>query len=261
MGFATITDWEYYETEGARRNPLDPNQPLRTVAELDGPAVRLWEARVARGPLRNTRMLLKEFLPAARDVAEQELRVYTDLVDTFPASEDFGDAPVATLRGWFITSIEVESLQFRSRWQDRFPRAPVPTPGNVWLAFRWDAFTPMSELARRASAKEKSLFDRLRMPTVWGVQLPSPPPVLLSGGQRPGGVSSAPLPPAKALFLRHLVKESLCALVFLHERGVVHRSLGAPSVAVSSCDDADAARLQVKLRDFGFLVCGCAYAQ
>ncbi len=29
----------------------------------------------------------------------------------------------------------------------------------------------------------------------------------------------------KALYLRHLFKECLCALVFLHERGVVHRSL------------------------------------
>jgi hypothetical protein len=85
MGYATITDWEYY----LARNPLDPNQPLRTV-DAAGPSVRLWEARVARGPLRNARMLLKEYFASARDVAETELRVYTDLVDTYPRSEDFG---------------------------------------------------------------------------------------------------------------------------------------------------------------------------
>jgi hypothetical protein len=137
MGYATITDWEYYGS----RNPLDPNQPLRTVDQA-GPAVRLWEARVARGPLRNARMLLKEYLPTACEVAEQELRVYADLVDTFPENEDFGDAPVATLRGWFKTSVEVESLRFRSNWQDRFPRSPVPLPGNIWLCFRWDSYKP-----------------------------------------------------------------------------------------------------------------------
>ena len=109
-----------------------------------GPSVRLWEARVARGPLRNARMLLKEYFSSAREVAETELRVYTDLVDTYPSSEDFGDAPVATLRGWFVTSSEVDSLRFRSDWQDRFPRAPVPKAGNIWLAFRWDSYKPMS---------------------------------------------------------------------------------------------------------------------
>ena len=106
--------------------------------------MRLWEARVARGPLRNARMLLKEYFSSAREVAETELRVYTDLVDTYPGSEDFGDAPVATLRGWFVTSSEVDSLRFRSDWQDRFPRAPVPKAGNIWLAFRWDSYKPMS---------------------------------------------------------------------------------------------------------------------
>jgi hypothetical protein len=145
MGYATITDWEYYQG----RNPLDPNQPLRTVDQA-GPAVRLWEARIARGPMKNARMLLKEYLPAAKEVAEQELRVYTDLVDTFPSSEDFADAPVATLRGWFKTSVEVESPRFRMQWQDRFPRAPLPKPGNIWLAFTWDSFKPMSGVGRRA---------------------------------------------------------------------------------------------------------------
>lgn len=182
MGYATITDWEYYQG----RNPLDPNQPLRTVDQA-GPAVRLWEAKVARGPLKNSRMLLKEYLPAAREVAEQELRVYTDLVDTvcidfnrhvcmrviegvcaemhvfgqFPMTEDFGEAPVATLRGWFKTSTEVRTLRFRTEWQERFPRAPVPRAGNIWLAFRWDSFKPMSGLLASSASFSFLLPGRL----------------------------------------------------------------------------------------------------
>lgn len=243
MGYATITDWEYYERDGLRRNPLDPEQPLRTVDQA-GPAVRLWEARVARGPLRNARMLLKEYLPAAKEVAEQELRVYTDLVDTYPSIEDFGDAPVATLRGWFKTSAEVESLRFRSDWQDRFPRAPLPRAGNIWLAFRWDQFKPMSELAQN-TRKEKTVWDKIKMPKVWGVALPGPPPLTI--GAREGTDMTQ-----KSGYLKALIKECISSLVFLHERGVVHRSLGSPSVGLSSYQQTDAAQLQVKLRDFGF---------
>ncbi len=39
--------------------------------EAAGASVRLFEARVARGSLMGARMLLKEYLPAARDVARQ----------------------------------------------------------------------------------------------------------------------------------------------------------------------------------------------
>jgi len=241
MGYATITDWEYYQG----RNPLDPNQPLRTVDQA-GPAVRLWEARVARGPLKNTRMLLKEFLPDAREVAEQELRVYTDLVDTYPATEDFGDAPVATLRGWFKTSVEVRSLRFRTEWQQRFPRAPVPQAGNVWLAFRWDAFKPMSELAQTTSTKEKTFWDKLTMPVVWGVSLPAPPSLALRAPPQDAATAQ------RYVYISNLILQSIASLVFLHERGVVHRSLGSPSVSLSTYEAGEGQGLAVKLRDFGF---------
>ena len=39
--------------------------------EAAGPSVRLFEARIARGSLMGARLLLKEYLPAARDVAQQ----------------------------------------------------------------------------------------------------------------------------------------------------------------------------------------------
>ncbi len=51
-----------------------------------------------------------------------------------------------------------------------------------------------------------------------------PAPAALSIGLR-GGEVGPPQFARKALYLRHLIKECLCALVFLHERGVVHRSL------------------------------------
>ena len=71
---------------------------------------------------------------------------------------------MATLRGWFVTSSEVDSLRFRTDWQDRFPRAQVPKAGNIWLAFRWDSYKPMSELARSSSTQEQTFWDKLSMP-------------------------------------------------------------------------------------------------
>lgn len=61
------------------------------------------------------RMLLKEYFPSAKELASQELRVYTDLIEDWNArmdGQDFGDAPVATLRGWFETSFEVRQVTF-----------------------------------------------------------------------------------------------------------------------------------------------------
>ena len=82
MGFATLTDWEYY---GGARNPLDPATPSRTL-DASGTTVRLFAARVARGSLQGARVQLKEFFPRAEDIARQELRVYTDLIQSCPGS-------------------------------------------------------------------------------------------------------------------------------------------------------------------------------
>jgi hypothetical protein len=125
-----------------------------------------------------------------------------------------GDAPVATLRGWFVTSSEVDSLRFRTDWQDRFPRAQVPKAGNIWLAFRWDSYKPMSELARSSSTQEQTFWEKLSMPVVWGVTLPGPPAISIGGRQRERNDGAR-----ASLYLRNLIKESIAALVFLHDRG------------------------------------------
>lgn len=70
--------WEYFGE--SPRNPMDPTTPSRTV-ETQGPSIRLFEARVARGSLMGARMLLKEYFPGAKELATQELRVYSDIVE------------------------------------------------------------------------------------------------------------------------------------------------------------------------------------
>eukprot|EP00287_Rhodomonas_sp_CCMP768_P011246 CAMPEP_0196721128 /NCGR_PEP_ID=MMETSP1091-20130531/3771_1 /TAXON_ID=302021 /ORGANISM="Rhodomonas sp., Strain CCMP768" /LENGTH=575 /DNA_ID=CAMNT_0042062529 /DNA_START=9 /DNA_END=1736 /DNA_ORIENTATION=+ len=228
MGYATVTDWEYYTP----RNPLDPEAPSRTY-EASGAAVRLFEAKIARGSLMNARVLLKEYFPRAREIAEQELRVYTDLVtawDDVAPDEDFADAPVATLRGWFQTTEECERASFRENWKNRFPKVAPPGAGNLWLLFRWQGNKAMSEFAR-SLASPVSFWDQLSAPVF---------------GPRKSNLNT------QFYFLRNLVKECLAALTFLHERGVIHRSIGPSSVTMNTFDVIEGDRLQVKLRDFGF---------
>jgi serine/threonine protein kinase len=52
--------------------------------------------------------------------------------------------------------------------------------------------------------------------------------------------------------LRSIARGSLQALAYCHEQGVVHGALGSGSVMLSTFDDRSAARLVVKLDNFGF---------
>mmetsp|Transcript_21816 Transcript_21816/g.34197 ORF Transcript_21816/g.34197 Transcript_21816/m.34197 type:complete len:281 (-) Transcript_21816:1114-1956(-) len=52
--------------------------------------------------------------------------------------------------------------------------------------------------------------------------------------------------------MRKLIHECLSALSFIHERGVIHRSLGASSVSLNTFDVVESQSLEVKLQDFGF---------
>lgn len=52
-------------------------------------------------------------------------------------NEDFENAPVATLRGFFETTTEVVKPAFQASWVEQFPRVDPPQPGNLWLVFRY----------------------------------------------------------------------------------------------------------------------------
>ena len=72
LGFATETEWDYF---GGERNPLDPNQPQRTV-ESQPMVVRLFDAQLIDG----RRVLLKEFIGGTREIGQNELDVYSYLL-------------------------------------------------------------------------------------------------------------------------------------------------------------------------------------
>jgi serine/threonine protein kinase len=118
---------------------------------------------------------------------------------------------------------------FVNNWRERFPRSNPPDPGNIWLVFRLDSGSALPKLYNDRS-KPASFWDKLSAPAM--------------GGSAAGA--------AEARFIRQVMKNSIAALAFLHDRQVLHRSVSAPSIVLSSINAEDSSSLRVKMQDFGF---------
>jgi len=226
QGWLEVTEWEY-RGEGAQLARL--TQPGTTV-ERSNSVVRLYEARVVRGPLRNSRVLLKEFLEeAGRQLWQKEADAYALLCGVgaqfrgeYVAS--IGDAPIATFLGTFVGDTSFQSSSFGERWSRALPNAgDPPVVGSPWLVFRWEGTATAAGLLR------------YRQPSQFGDRL---------------------FPDAAfnrlARYLRVLMRKSLAALDFVHTRGVVHKSIGLESILLNTVDATLVNDLDVRLKDFGF---------
>ncbi|CAM9659551.1 unnamed protein product, partial [Phaeothamnion confervicola] len=217
LGFIEITDWEYY---GGRSNPLDPTTPTRTW-NTSGTAVRLFDAKTSK----NERVILKEFLPDMRDIAMAEAEMHERLTSSWEArhGEGAGEPPVAALMGSLVADDTFGSRRFIEKWVGKFPTVTPPRPGNIWLVFRWDG---LSTFAGFPGAKqEREFFDLVNPAGKWV---------------------------RRGAFVREMMRGALEATAFLHEAGVVHRSIGSSSFRMSSTDERFPNSLQVRLADLGF---------
>ncbi len=222
MGFKTITEWKYKD-DAIDRNPL---YPKKTVDDTPA-AVRLYDAVVLSPPdLRNARVVLKEFQGEASELAQNELEIYRALYD----SERGTDIPVVRLLGKFVTDASFDRDQFREFWSNRFPNSPTaPKSGVPFLVF------PLGEsLYSAAQGAANSNRELNEIPSIFKA-------FTLSSLQR-----------RKQLYARSLCAQAARALREVHRSGIVHRSLGLSSLAVSSVDLNSAWSLSVRLRDFGF---------
>ena len=140
LGFATEVEWQYYsDGEKRNRNPLDPNQPSRTV-EASGISVRLFQGELFGGE----KVLLKEYLSCAREIGENELSMYTLLCD------DGKENPVqlGSLLGHMQSDSSFDSAVFRDNWSRSIPSTPPPASGNLWLVFRWEGLATVGAFPR-----------------------------------------------------------------------------------------------------------------
>lgn len=229
QSFATITDWEYYTPA--------PFAPTRTT-EPSEPAIRLYDAKVIAPilDLYNARVLLKEFLPSALDLAVAEAEAYNHIYAAVPNSRN--SLPIATLTGSFLTDASFDTPSFVSAWRSRFPRSPIPpAPDTPFLVFNWEGLKT-------------------------GLTLAAPPP---SKTEEPTWLQSIFYPNKtgdKSNYLRTFTSSSLSALSFLHSQaGLVHRSVGLASIMVNTVQWNQASFLDVKLRDLGFAKTVSALAQ
>ena len=145
LGFATEVEWQYYaDGEKKNRNPLDPNQPSRTV-EASGISVRLFQGELFGGE----KVLLKEYLSCARDIGENELSMYGLLCD---GGKEY-PPQLGSLLGHMQSDSSFDSDAFRDNWGRSIPTTPPPASGNLWLVFRWEGLSTVGSFPRVAQPK------------------------------------------------------------------------------------------------------------
>lgn len=218
LGFVEITDWEY----NRQTSPIDPNTPSRTL-NSSGTSVRLFEARTSS----NARVVLKEFLPKVRGLAQREMEITERLLDAWESKNagnvGAGRPPVLSLIGSLVADESFKSRSFLEKWISKFPSLSVPEIGSTWLVYRWEGLYTFASFP--GAKQESQFFD------AWNPDLK---------------------PKRRAAFVKEMVRGATSALAFMHEAGVVHRSLGAPSLRMNTLDERYPNQLEVLLSDFGF---------
>lgn len=229
QGYATITDWEYFSGDGEGGNVRDPLLPTRTT-EASEPAVRLYEATmISPAEYRNSRVLLKEYLQVAEQLAINEATAYNIL---YTGATNITTIPIARCLGKFLTDDAFDSVDLKQTWARRFPRSPTaPTPGAPFLVFPYSEYGYSGQDAAGRMSEEE---------------------------QVPGARWLNAIFPSAKLAQRSRYARALCAgavnaLQYMHESaGLVHRSIGLASISVNTIEERYAGTLSVKLRDLGF---------
>ena len=215
LGFTTETEWQY---EG-ERNPLDPNTPTRTV-EASGVSVRLYEALLSDT---GERVLLKEFLGSAREIAETEIAVYAQLYSVAAAREQPPPPQVGTLLGELRGGDEIfDAPDFREQWSAALPDVPPPSSGNLWLCFAWEGLATVGQ------------FPRIKQEREWW------------------DVDGRKANSCRKIFLKVVAARALQLLEWLHGAGYAHRSIGPSSLLLSSYDQYQPKKLALRAVDLGF---------
>jgi len=221
LGFIEITDWEYF---GQKRNPLDTSMPSRTI-EKKGVAARLFEGKLVTGE----RVLLKEHFEQAKQLGMNELSILKRVNGVWENRRKndptllLNELPVTNLLGFLLADESFQDRSFIEGWVSKFASTAVPQPGNLWLVYQWEA---TSTCAGFPNVKQEG--------EVWDL------------------VSAEFKFRRKWNFVLAIMKSALESLSFLHNAGIIHRSLGASSLRLSTTDDRRAKELKVKISDFGF---------
>ena len=216
----------------------EPSPPLRQTT------IRVFEARVAATQQGlpateglSARCFLKEYLPAGESFGRRELSTSRKLLNQWNSlqmqreEEEGSDGsrgqesvPFPILLGSLRTDERIENADFKARWLQRFPRTRPPDAGNLWIIYRWD----------EASFKTLRSFPAL--------------PQLVEGLDY---FNKKERVRKRWAYVRQVMRRGLESLDFLHRTGSCHNALSSDSLWLSSTNQLDAARLDVRLTDLG----------
>ncbi|KAK9820410.1 hypothetical protein WJX72_010028 [[Myrmecia] bisecta] len=216
-----------FVTEAASESPLH----MSGVCTPEQTAVIAFTARYYSGlPFQDAvTTLLKEYLPAAKAVACNELQIMKHLTALPERKWHAARAPLlegpplVQLLGYFVAG-QSDTGTMMSSSDEEGPSGPAETA--LWLVYKWEGLQPLSQY-------------------LYAQQVVRPNGFFWKDNQERAMK-------ARCQMLRAIAKGTLTALAYCHELDVAHGSLGSGSIMLSTLDDTSAESLVVKLDNFGF---------
>jgi len=243
-GFESF-DFEMFRALGQvqiqQRTALERESPLASTSYEEGPertALIAYTARYYSGmPFQDpVTVFIKEVMPEARPAAENELRVMQQLVGRLPEEKWQAamrsielEPPVVTLLGYYVAEQSMAAAEIAAA------EAQGSDPNSLWMVSKWESLRPLSMYSAEAQ------------------QMPAQPAMFPMF--RRGSPEDSPMKRSTKDFLRALMRGCLVALEFCHSRGVSHGSISPACVLLSTLEHRQAAKLRVKLDNFGLAVC------
>jgi hypothetical protein len=172
--------------------------------------------------------LMKEYLPGARAVACNELQILKHLcgmpdIDAkwrAAAAPLSSNPPVVELLGYFLAGPSERAVL-----ADPSIRL-APAADTIWIVQKWESCAPLT------------MYPSTQQTSGFGL------------GRLFGGNSAAQRDRTK--MLKAITAGAIKAVGYVHDRGVIHGSIGSGSLLISTFNDSDWLRVVVKIDNFGF---------
>ncbi|KAK9095561.1 hypothetical protein Scep_027030 [Stephania cephalantha] len=214
-GFMNITSYSTLQTGRDAEYSSEDAERLRVQDVGEGSVkIRLYEGRVAQGPLKGTRVLFKVYPGQRAGGTEADMMATNELnTHSFLQSNLMDVCPnIQILLGGFET-----------------------TTGEQWLAFRNDGKYSAADYAKAKSegiSKDQALGEQ----KFW-----NPYEQELKIKRR-------------RIFVIKLLRGTLSGLAYMHNRDRLHQSIGPASVVLNTTAEREAVYLIPRLRDLAFSV-------
>ena len=182
-------------------------------------SVRLYEALLSDT---GERVLLKEFLGSAREIAETEIAVYARALGGGGARAAAAAAGGHAARRAARRRRDLRRARLSRAVERGAARRAPPSSGNLWLCFAWEGLATVGQ------------FPRIKQEREWW------------------DVDGRKANSCRKIFLKVVAARALQLLEWLHGAGYAHRSIGPSSLLLSTYDQYQPKKLALRAVDLGF---------